>query len=115
RPHAHDAAGRSRSAATADDRASVSSRALASLTGKRVVVTGASSGIGASTVRALRAEGARVVGGARRAGEIDADVALEVDVTDPADSKRFVEEAVAELGGLDILVNNAGTVRGREP
>jgi 3-hydroxy acid dehydrogenase/malonic semialdehyde reductase len=88
---------------------------LASLTGKRVIVTGASSGIGAATVRALRTEGARVVGGARRADEIDADVALEVDVTDVADSKRFVEEAVAELGGLDILVNNAGTVRGREP
>jgi NADP-dependent 3-hydroxy acid dehydrogenase YdfG len=88
---------------------------LASLSGKRAIVTGASSGIGAATVRALRAEGARVVGGARRADEIDADVALEVDVTDPASSAAFVEQAVAELGGLDILVNNAGTVRGREP
>jgi NADP-dependent 3-hydroxy acid dehydrogenase YdfG len=88
---------------------------LASLSGKTAIVTGASSGIGAATVRALRAEGARVVGGARRAEEIDADVALEVDVTDPASSAAFVERAVAELGGLDILVNNAGTVRGREP
>jgi NADP-dependent 3-hydroxy acid dehydrogenase YdfG len=88
---------------------------LASLRGQRTIVTGASSGIGAATVRALRAEGARVVGGARRADEIDADVALELDVMDPASCARFVEQAVAELGGLDILVNNAGTVRGREP
>jgi 3-hydroxy acid dehydrogenase/malonic semialdehyde reductase len=88
---------------------------LASLSGKRTIVTGASSGIGAATVRALRAEGARVVGGARRPDEIDADVALELDVMDPASCARFVEQAVAELGGLDILVNNAGTVRGRDP
>ena len=88
---------------------------MASLSGKRTIVTGASSGIGASIVSALRAEGARVVGGARRADEIDADVALELDVMDRASCARFVEQAIAELGGLDILVNNAGTVRGREP
>jgi NADP-dependent 3-hydroxy acid dehydrogenase YdfG len=88
---------------------------LASLSGKRTIVTGASSGIGAAIVSALRAEGARVVGGARRVDEIDADVALELDVMDPASCAHFVEQAIAELGGLDILVNNAGTVRGREP
>lgn len=97
------------------DSSPVSSAALASLSGKTAIVTGASSGIGAATVRTLRAEGARVVGGARRVEAIDADVALEVDVTDPASSAAFVEQALAELGGLDILVNNAGTVRGREP
>jgi 3-hydroxy acid dehydrogenase / malonic semialdehyde reductase len=85
------------------------------LAGKRAIVTGASSGIGAATTAALRAEGVRVVGGARRAGEIDADVALELDVTDPGACGAFVEQAVSELGGLDILVNNAGLALGRDP
>ena len=52
------------------------------LGGKTAIVTGASSGIGASTVRKLREAGARVVGGARRVERIEADVALHVDVTD---------------------------------
>jgi NADP-dependent 3-hydroxy acid dehydrogenase YdfG len=88
---------------------------VASLDGKRALVTGASSGIGAATVRALREAGARVVGGARRTERVDADVALELDVTDPASSRRFVEAAVAELGQIDVLVNNAGLALGREP
>jgi NADP-dependent 3-hydroxy acid dehydrogenase YdfG len=87
----------------------------ASLTGKRAIVTGASSGIGAATVRDLRAAGARVVGGARRASEIDADVALDLDVTDVESCAAFVEAALGELGGLDILVNNAGLALGRDP
>jgi NADP-dependent 3-hydroxy acid dehydrogenase YdfG len=78
------------------------------LTGRRAIVTGASSGIGAATVRALRAVGVRVAGGARRTDRIEADVALELDVTDGASCERFVDAALAELGGLDILVNNAG-------
>jgi NADP-dependent 3-hydroxy acid dehydrogenase YdfG len=88
---------------------------MAALAGKTAIVTGASSGIGAATAAALRREGARVVGGARRAERIDADVALELDVTDPESSARFVEQAVGELGGLDILVNAAGLALGREP
>jgi hypothetical protein len=88
---------------------------MAGLQGKTAVVTGASSGIGAATVRALRAEGARVVGGARRRERIEADVALELDVTDPDSSARFVEAAVGELGGIDILVNGAGLALGRDP
>jgi 3-hydroxy acid dehydrogenase/malonic semialdehyde reductase len=85
------------------------------LAGKTAVVTGASSGIGAATVRALRAEGARVAGGARRVEQVDADVALVLDVTDPASCESFVEQAVAELGGIDMLVNNAGLSLGRDP
>jgi 3-hydroxy acid dehydrogenase / malonic semialdehyde reductase len=85
------------------------------LTGRTAIVTGASSGIGAATVRALRREGVRVAGGARRLERVDADVALEVDVTDPESSARFVEAAVAGLGGVDILVNGAGLALGREP
>jgi NADP-dependent 3-hydroxy acid dehydrogenase YdfG len=82
---------------------------------KTAIVTGASSGIGAATVRAIRAEGARVVGGARRVDRVEADVALEVDVTDPESCARFVDAAARELGGVDILVNGAGLALGRDP
>ena len=46
---------------------------------------------------------------------VDADVALELDVTDEASSAAFVAAAVAELGGIDILFNNAGLALGRAP
>jgi 3-hydroxy acid dehydrogenase/malonic semialdehyde reductase len=85
------------------------------LEGKTAIVTGASSGIGAAIARALRAEGARVAGGARRVDRVETDVALELDVTDPGACGAFVEQAVSELGGLDILVNNAGLALGRDP
>ena len=79
------------------------------------VVTGASSGIGASTVRQLREAGVRVVGGARRVERVDADLALALDVTDLESCSAFVDEAVAQLGGIDILFNNAGLALGRYP
>ena len=85
------------------------------LNGKTAIVTGASSGIGAATVRKLRDAGVRVAGGARRVERVDADVSLAVDVTDEASSRDFVEQAVAELGGVDILFNNAGLALGRYP
>jgi hypothetical protein len=88
---------------------------LQSLEGKTAIVTGASSGIGAATVRALKREGMRVAGGARRADRIDADVALALDVTDPAACERFVADAVDALGGLDVIVNGAGLALGRDP
>jgi NADP-dependent 3-hydroxy acid dehydrogenase YdfG len=85
------------------------------LEGRTAIVTGASSGIGAATVRALRAEGARVAGGARRVDAVDADVAIALDVTDPASCETFVEQAVVGLGRLDVVVNNAGLALGRDP
>ena len=88
---------------------------MAGLEGKTAIVTGASSGIGAAVARALTAEGARVAGGARRTDRLETEIALELDVTDPASCERFVEEAVRALGGLDILVNNAGLGLGRDP
>ena len=88
---------------------------MARLEGKTAIVTGASSGIGAATARALAEAGARVAGGARRAEQLETEVKLELDVTDPASCERFVEEAVRELGALDILVNNAGLGLGRDP
>lgn len=88
---------------------------MPSLEGKSAVVTGASSGIGAATAQALAAEGARVVGGARRAERIAAPVtALELDVTDPASCEAFVKAANEELSGIDILVNGAGLALGRD-
>ena len=85
------------------------------LEGRTAIVTGASSGIGAAIAHALRAEGARVAGGARRVERLETDVALELDVTDPESCQRFVTAAVEALGGLDILVNNAGLALGRDP
>jgi 3-hydroxy acid dehydrogenase / malonic semialdehyde reductase len=80
---------------------------VAGLEGRRAIVTGATSGIGAATAAALTAAGARVVGGSRREGTLD--------VTDPASCEAFVGRALEELGGIDILVNNAGLARGRDP
>jgi len=88
---------------------------VAGLGGKTAIVTGASSGIGAAIAHALAANGARVAGGARRADLLETELALELDVTDPASCERFVEQAVEQLGGLDILVNNAGLSLGRDP
>lgn len=89
---------------------------MPSLEGKSAVVTGASSGIGAATAQALAAEGARVVGGARRTDRIAAPVtALELDVTDPQSCEAFVKAAAEELSGIDILVNAAGLALGRDP
>jgi 3-hydroxy acid dehydrogenase/malonic semialdehyde reductase len=85
------------------------------LHGKTAIVTGASSGIGQATARALKEAGVRVAGGARRVDRLETDIKLELDVTDPQSSERFVSTAVAELGGLDILFNNAGLALGRAP
>jgi 3-hydroxy acid dehydrogenase / malonic semialdehyde reductase len=82
-----------------------------SLAGLTAIVTGASSGIGAATARAFSREGARVIGGARRVERLETDVALELDVRDPASCDRFVEAA----GPADILVNAAGLALGRVP
>jgi 3-hydroxy acid dehydrogenase/malonic semialdehyde reductase len=81
--------------------------AAAGLEGKRAIVTGASSGIGAATAKALADAGATVATGSRRDGNLD--------VTDPDSCARFVAEALERLGGLEILVNNAGLSRGRDP
>ncbi|HVD43690.1 MAG TPA: SDR family NAD(P)-dependent oxidoreductase [Gaiellaceae bacterium] len=88
---------------------------MPSLEAKSAVVTGASSGIGAATALALAREGARVVGGARRVERIQPPlVPLELDVTDPDSSERFVKAAVEQLTGVDILINAAGLALGRD-
>jgi NADP-dependent 3-hydroxy acid dehydrogenase YdfG len=89
-----------------------------SLEGKKAVVTGASSGIGEATVEALVSEGAAVSAGARRRDRLEAlaervDGAVhvhEVDVTDEAAARSFIEDSAGAMDGLDILVNNAGVM-----
>jgi hypothetical protein len=86
------------------------------LKGRTAIVTGASSGIGRATARALADAGVRVAGGARRADRLETEIALELDVMDPASCARFVADAVEQLGGeLNILFNNAGLALGRAP
>jgi 3-hydroxy acid dehydrogenase / malonic semialdehyde reductase len=85
------------------------------LSGKTAIVTGASSGIGRATARALADAGVRVAGGARRVARLETEIALELDATDAASCARFVEQAAAELSGVDILFNNAGLALGRAP
>jgi 3-hydroxy acid dehydrogenase / malonic semialdehyde reductase len=83
------------------------------LKGKTAIVTGASSGIGRTTAKALADAGVRVAGGARRVERLDTEIALELDVTDPESCARFVSEAITQLGSLNILFNNAGLALGR--
>ena len=91
------------------------------LSGTVALVTGASSGIGEATARALAAHGAAVALLARRkdrlerlAEEIESDggraLVLPTDVTDADQAKAAVQQTVADLGRLDIVVNNAGVM-----
>jgi NADP-dependent 3-hydroxy acid dehydrogenase YdfG len=88
------------------------------LAGKVAAITGASSGIGEATALALSAAGAAVALGARRRDRLEVLAERlqgpcsvhEVDVTDEAQARGFVEDAHREHGGLHVLVNNAGVM-----
>ena len=87
-------------------------------TGRVAVITGASSGIGEATARALAADGYRVALLARRADRIqaladelgDGAIAIEADVTDRDSIVAAAQRVEDELGGADVLVNNAGVM-----
>jgi len=89
------------------------------LAGKRVLVTGASQGIGRALCAVAARRGCKVVAAARSKELLD-ELAAEVraaggtiepvvaDVTDPADRRAMLDTAKTHFGGLDVLVNNAG-------
>lgn len=80
------------------------------LQGRVALVTGASRGIGASTARALAAEGAHVAVASRSGGNpgVDDALAQRCDVRDPSALEAMVRATVERFGQLDILVVNAG-------
>jgi NADP-dependent 3-hydroxy acid dehydrogenase YdfG len=89
-----------------------------SQTGRVAVITGASSGIGEATARALAADGYRAALLARRADRIqaladelgDGAIAIEADVTDRDSLVAAAQRVKDEFGGADVLINNAGVM-----
>ncbi len=91
------------------------------IAGKVIVITGASSGMGAAAARHLATKGASVVLGVRRSDRIKslaADItkaggkatAVVTDVTKREDVRKLVDSAVATYGRIDVLINNAGVM-----
>jgi NAD(P)-dependent dehydrogenase (short-subunit alcohol dehydrogenase family) len=86
------------------------------LRGKRIIVTGAGSGIGRAIALRFAAEGARVVisdvdeeAAARVAAETGGETLVrKTDVTSTSEVETLVQTSVEEWGGLDVMVNNAG-------
>ena len=97
------------------------------LSGKLVVITGASTGIGAAVARGLAAEGAHIAAHYNRSeGEAravaDAIKAaggaihlVKGDLSDSGETRRVIEAGAEALGGIDILINNAGSLIRRTP
>ena len=77
------------------------------LDGKVCVITGAASGIGATSARVFAAEGARVVGVDLAEGA-EGELAIQADVTDEDQVREMYARVHGELGGVDVLFNNAG-------
>ncbi len=96
------------------------SRMTSDLKGKAVLITGASTGIGAAAARAFAREGSRVAVHYNSSRDAAEKVATDVralggeaflvggDVTDGAAIKRIVAETLAAFGRIDVLINNAG-------
>ncbi|MGI9578575.1 MAG: SDR family oxidoreductase [Microthrixaceae bacterium] len=84
------------------------------LAGRRILVTGASSGIGAGVANEALRRGALVAGVGRRRERLEALsglAAITADLTDPAAATAAVLSATEQLGGLDVVVNAAGINR----
>ncbi|KXA91392.1 short-chain dehydrogenase [candidate division MSBL1 archaeon SCGC-AAA259A05] len=94
------------------------------LTGRTTLITGASSGIGRETARALARDGSDVAISARRRKELERiasgmerrydveTLAIRTDVRKEKQVRRMVEKTMEQFGSLDIVVNNAGLSRG---
>lgn len=91
------------------------------IAGKTIVITGASSGMGAAAARHLAAKGANVVLGARRSDRIDTlaaelseaghkAIAVVTDVTRQEDLRKLIDAAIQTYGRIDVLINNAGVM-----
>ncbi len=89
------------------------------ISGKVVVITGASSGLGEATARHLAPLGAKLVLGARRTDRLEKlvaeikaargeAIAVATDVTKASDVEKLVATAIKQFGKIDVLVNNAG-------
>lgn len=92
------------------------------LEGRRVVITGAATGIGRATAELMAAEGAKVfIGDLNQAGaeetvghirkEVGSAWFLRTDVSDGAQVQHLLESADREMGGIDVIINNAGLQR----
>lgn len=100
---------------------------IGDLANKAILVTGASSGIGAAISRAFAKQGARVAvhwsGNAAGAEQVAQDIRasggfaqlVRGDLTVAGEAKRVVEDSAELLGGLDVLINNAGSLVSRRP
>ena len=98
---------------------------ISDLRGKVVLITGASTGIGAAAARAFAGEGGKVVVHYNESRDAAETVAADIkktggeavlaqgDVTVEADVKRIVRDAIAAFGRIDVLINNAGGMLGR--
>lgn len=98
------------------------SKLSSALSNAIVIVTGASSGIGAATAREFARHGAQVILAARRVEELAVQVrtitgeghralAIPTDITDASQVTHLVEQTIEQFGRVDVLVNNAGIGR----